>query len=541
MTPLKSHKKQQIIVLLFALAAVFIPVLLIEYKVLNITHGIFMYPLDDTFIHMSIAKNIAFHGNWGINTNEFASASSSILYSLLLAASFRIFSIHVAIPFIINAVAAVLLIITIQRWLQKQGISFLYQALILFAVIFFTPIPIMIVSGMEHTLQCLFSFLFIFQFSNWVNKELNSTNEKWKIPSLLLLYGALTTAIRYEGMFVVIIVCAILLYYKKIKLSLLFGIVSLSPLIIFGIYSIMKGSFFFPNSVLLKSTTAPLSINGIAHTLSTILIEKFTVPSTGITSLATQRLLIILPLAYIIFYKQLKQNLQYAYILIILVCTTLLHLAFASTGWFYRYEAYLILGSVTIICTLIYKFGKEISFFTFSKKALVTLVVLFALFFPMVLRSAAAFTKATQACVNIYEQQFQMSRFFSKYYNNQSVAANDIGAITFFKGGNNLDLWGLGNIEVARSRKENYYTPEFLDSLSRKTNTRVAIVYDSWFSDSLLRKWNKVATWRIQNNVVCGDDIVSFYAIDKTAEPSLKKNLQEYQSDLPGDVTVKYY
>lgn len=541
MAPSKSDKKHNFIVLLLAFAAVFIPVLLIEYNVLHFTKGVFMYPLDDTFIHMSIAKNVAFYGNWGINKHEFASASSSILYSLLLAGSFRIFSIHIIIPFIINAVAAVLLVIVIQKWLQKQNISFFYQTLILLAVIFLTPVPITVVSGMEHTLQCLFSFLFIFQFSDWINRELTTSQEKWKLPPSLALYGALTTAIRYEGMFVVAVVCLILLYHKKIGLSFLLGFISLFPLIIFGIYSMMKGGYFFPNSVLLKSINAPLSISGIAHMLTTILIEKLTVPGTGITSLATQRLLIILPLTYIVFYKQLKQNFQYAYILIILTCTTLLHLAFAATGWFYRYEAYLILGSVTIICTLMYKFGKEMSFFTFSKKALVTLIVLFALFFPMILRSAAAFTKASQACVNIYEQQFQMSKFFSRYYNDQSVAANDIGALTFYKDGNNLDLWGLGNTVVARSRKENYCTPAFLDSLSRKTNTSVAVVYDSWFSDSLLRRWNKVATWQIRNNVICGDDIVSFYAIDKAVKPSLQENLKEYQAKLPPDVTVKYY
>ena len=40
-----------------------------------------------------------------------------------------------------------------------------------------------------------------------------------------------------------------------------------------------------------------------------------------------------------------------------------------------------------------------------------------------------------------------------------------------------------------------------------------AIVYDSWFDSSLLNKWKKVATWQIQNNVICGDATVSFYAV----------------------------
>ncbi|MGN6618629.1 MAG: hypothetical protein ACTHJ5_15765 [Ilyomonas sp.] len=533
---------KQIVVFIAALALVFIPVLLIEYKVFNFTKGIFMYPLDDTFIHMTIAKNISLHDNWGMNTNEFASASSSILYSLLLAASFRVFSVQVIVPFIINAIAGVILMAVLQRWLQKQNIPALVQVIILACVIFFTPVPIIIISGMEHTLQCIFSFLFIFGFSRWLAIKLKEEKkERWKLPGSIFILGALTCSIRYEGMFIVAVVCLMLLYYRKIGLSFLLCIVSLSPLIIFGIYSVIKGSYFLPNSVLIKSATAPLSVSGIIHTISDILIDKLTIQKGGITSLATQRLLIILPLTYLIFYRQLKQNIEYAYILLILIFTTLLHLAFASTGWFYRYEAYLMLGSVTIIGVILYKYLNEISFSFIRKTSLIIIVALFALFFPLILRSTAAFSKAAQACINIYEQQFQMAKFVHEFYNNETVAANDIGAITFYKDGNNLDLWGLGNIEVARSREGNYYTPGFLDSLSRKKDADVAIVYDSWFSDSLLHKWNKVATWQIKNNVICGDDIVSFYAIDETAASPLKENLKKYQSSLPSDVTVKYY
>ena len=65
------------VVLILALLAVFVPVTLIEYYVIRHTNGTFMYPLDDTFIHMALAKNLAFYGNWGMNRYAFASASSS--------------------------------------------------------------------------------------------------------------------------------------------------------------------------------------------------------------------------------------------------------------------------------------------------------------------------------------------------------------------------------------------------------------------------------------------------------------------------------
>jgi hypothetical protein len=70
---------------------------------------------------------------------------------------------------------------------------------------------------------------------------------------------------------------------------------------------------------------------------------------------------------------------------------------------------------------------------------------------------------------------------------------------------------------------------------------KLAIVYDDWFDDALLQRWTKVATWQIQNNVICGGDTVSFYAMDKDSGADLKRNLTEYAKSLPPDVTVKYY
>ena len=46
--------------------------------------GIFSYILDDAYIHMALAEQIA-NGHYGINAGEYASPSSSILWPFLLA------------------------------------------------------------------------------------------------------------------------------------------------------------------------------------------------------------------------------------------------------------------------------------------------------------------------------------------------------------------------------------------------------------------------------------------------------------------------
>ncbi len=533
--PHKSNILPDFIILIIAFAALFTPIIIIETGVMHTTHGIFMYPLDDTFIHLDIAKNLAQHGTWGITKNVFASASSSIFYTLLLAACFKIFTVNYFFPFIINCIAGIILLIVVQQWLKKQNINSFTQILILFCLIFFTPLPTLIISGMEHTFQCLFVFLFVFKFSDWLQKN-NSSNQKTKLPFSVYLYGMLVTSIRFEGLFLIAVVCIILLFDKKIITAFLLGFISILPIVFFGIYSIHEGSYFLPNSVLLKSETQGVSF---VTFMSNILIDKLTVSLT-ITALATQRLLIILPIIFLLFYKKLKENIAYKIALIILIFVTLLHLSFAATGWFYRYEAYLIFCATIIISVIFYKYWKE--FYTEIKSVrLILLLIIFALSFPFILRSGAAFTKAEQACVNIYEQQYQMAEFVKKYYPQKVVAVNDIGAVSFLTDAKVLDLWGLGNIDIAKSKKNNYWTPQFLDSISKSNNAKAAIIYDSWFDKDLLSKWKKVATWKIQNNVICGDDTVSFYAVDSTDENVLKNNLINFKTSLPADVQVNYY
>jgi hypothetical protein len=159
----------------------------------------------------------------------------------------------------------------------------------------------------------------------------------------------------------------------------------------------------------------------------------------------------------------------------------------------------------------------------------------------VVLRGTTALDKAAQACINIYEQQYQMAIFTNRYYNQSTVALNDIGAVGYFTDTKIVDLWGLASVEVARSRKQHYWTPEFLDSLCKANKVEMAIIYDVWFSDLLTKKWNKAATWQIQNNVICGDSFVSFYTIDSSAKNTLQQRLRSFEARLPPSVTVKYY
>ena len=531
------HRGSAAWVIYLAWLCAFLPLALIIFSGMKGTQGLFTYPVDDTYIHLKIAQNLAEQGNWGINPGEFNSASSSILYTILLAGLLKIFPGAVLLPLIINAIAGTILLILIWKWLTRQGFRPASQFLILLLIIFFVPLPVLMLSGMEHVLQCIFAFLFISGFLNW-----SKNNFQGKLPGYLLLYAILLVLTRYEGLFIIAGACVVLLSKRRLTNSILLGSVSLFPVILFGIISIIKGSYFLPNSLLVKSEAIQFSISGISRSFNQILVEKFMFAKAGITLLATQRLLLLLPLVFLLFRRKLSSAPAWPNVLIILMIAVFLQLVLADTGKFYRYEASLVLLSVLMIAMIMVSFGKELWEQISKLEKVLGILVLSFIIFPLVLRSMAGFTKAPGAIVNIHDQQYQMGKFLQQYFPDDAIAANDIGAISYLRtNGKIVDLWGLATLEIAKSKKGGYWNGAFLDSISRKKGAKMAIVYESWIGKSLPASWEKIATWRIRDNVVAGDDIVSFYAIDPLLSRQLDQQLREYQKQLPATVRVDYY
>jgi hypothetical protein len=75
-----------------------------------------------------------------------------------------------------------------------------------------------------------------------------------------------------------------------------------------------------------------------------------------------------------------------------------------------------------------------------------------------------------------------------------------------------------------------------IERLSKQTGTRIAIIYDNWFIGGVPPEWTRVGRWTIQNNVMCGGDTVSFYAVDPAEIAYLSESLTDFSSRLPADV-----
>jgi hypothetical protein len=530
-------------VLPLALLGLLLPVVILEIGILRQTGGVFCYGLDDPFIHLAIGKNLAQHGVWGTTPYEFVSASSSILFPLLIAGLMKLTGPIVIVPFILNLGAAIVLLIVVQNWLKKQGLSPMGQLLILFALIYLTPLPITVMIGMEHTLQLLLCFLFVTSFSNALAGQGSSGAKSRTLPWKVLLYGALMMACRYECGILIITAALILLFYERIVATLQLVIFSFLPIVLFGIYALYNGSNFIPNSVLLKSRAPQMTLSGLYDFFTSQLYERL-VSAVGphiYNSASVQRLVLILPLMYVVFFNQVRLQPAYRYIIFLLTAGLLAHLSFANTDRSSRYEAYLVGCSMIFILFLIIRHGGEIWHRWSGAAKWASGFIAFILYFPLVLRSGRAFTDIGQASINIFDQQYQMGAFFHKYYNNEGIALNDIGAVSYLTEGRKLDLIGLSSNEIAKARLSGNYTPQVVARAVNKDAVKVAVLFDFWFPPQFYAGWIPVGTWTIKNNIICLGPTVTFFAVDTSQRQDLKDNLQKYERLLPKGVQAVYY
>jgi hypothetical protein len=226
--------------------------------------------------------------------------------------------------------------------------------------------------------------------------------------------------------------------------------------------------------------------------------------------------------------------------IIIFIATIFLHMQFAKIGRLYRYEAYLEALGIVVMGISLRKYLPEKLPIEIDKRLILRCIIVTLILFPFVLRGMVLLTRIPQATKNIYEQQYQMGLFVRKFYPGQTVAANDIGAINYLADIKCFDLWGLGNVEVGRARRRNLYNSQHIYELTRSAQVKFAMVYDDWFEKDgiggIPSQWINVGKWKILNNVVCGSDTVSFYAVDSSELDNLIENLRDFSSHLPKNV-----
>ena len=516
----------------------------------HVNNGHLVYALDDPYIHMAIAKNVAHSHVWGVTPFGFSSASSSPLWVAVLSAVYFCFGVSVGAPLVLNLLFASLVLLVSWRVLRSHGMPDHWILTVQVLVICLTPLPFLIFDGMEHTLHTVVTILAVF----YAARLLEQPEDCGPIRCCGLLGLAfLVSSIRYEGIFFTIAVAVLFLIRKRIVVAFLTSLAGTGPILLFGIWSVRHGWPLLPPPVVLKSSlVSTATLYGRLHGLI----------GTGTSNVrnAPHLLgLILLSLSYHLARsyrdRAVWDRLNVASAIFTLIA--LAHITCAGVGWGYRYEAYLVALGLVVVSIQLLRCAHHPLELPLGRQATlaqnVAVVLLRALLAPLlalggllslilVSRGAAAFYILVPATHNIYEQQYQMARFVRKYYQGSSVALSDIGAVNFYADVHCLDLRGLASLPVAKAWEESALNSAVISRLARETNTRVAIVSEAWLYEPNARvsllpgQWLREGTWTIQHNFVCASDKVTFFSVGPAEETRLARGLREFSSELPPDV-----
>lgn len=497
------------------------------------TGGMFVYPLDDSYIHLAMARTLLLHHVWGIGVTGFASASSSPGWTVLLATTDALIGRHLVNGIVLNIISAVAMFFVVDYALKifRPAAMLWFRYFTLLVILFCTPLTSLTMIGMEHVAQTLSVLLFVALGAQVLALEPRLSVSRRMMISLSLI-AVFAGAIRYETAFVVIPLCICLVLRRRVGLAVTVAFCSAMAPIAFGFYFYKKSGFWLPFSVMSKALGQPPAT-----------IKYFVDQTHGFRSLVPAILLVwLLRFRKLHFWDSSQLLLFFAF------CITLLHLALAPTGWLMRYESYLSALCLFSLCvaaaevrapqTLI----EDVDRSSMMRRSAMVLLALFVLGigFDMSRRAIHGIVEPLQASEDRFLEHIQMARFVSGAYDHNTVVVNDIGTIAFYSHAHLLDVIGLGSVEPIHAIHDRHsYTAVDVGSWASSQHASIAILQTQWrrVSDVIPPTWTKVQTWTIPRNVVFRDYDISFFAVTPKEIPRLCANLQKFTLPAQDKVT----
>ncbi len=495
----------------------------------HLTDGLFVYPLDDSYIHLALARTLASHHTWGLHAGEFASASSSPGWTLLLTATDLVFGAHLLTPLVLNAILVVALLFALDTGLclLRPGAHLALRYALLLTVLFASPITNLAFIGMEHvaqTLSILLTVLFAARLLSLPPGARLPTGE----TAALLAAAAAAGAFRYEAVFAVLPITLLLLLRRRVALAVLFAASSALGPLAFGLYSHHLSGFWLPFSVMMKSTiNLPPKMNPV---------RRFLFLSAG----GTFRPVLVLPLLLWLLRRRFHRFWSPSQIALLLSSTiTAAHLALAPTRWLMRYEAYFIALFLFVFyvalphISSLTELTARLRLLVPIDKAIAAALALVALSLSpfLVYRSWVGVVRGPRASLDRFDEHIQMARFVAQFYNHDTVVANDVGAIAFYTSAHLLDPVGLASDRPVRDLRGGHpISSDDLAAWAAAEHASIAVLQPTWtyIRPLIPAAWTPVGSWTLARNLVFGDLVVGFYAADPQAVPRLCQSLEQY-------------
>jgi hypothetical protein len=489
----------------------------ILFQILVLNGGRLVYTLDDAYIHLAVAENIA-RGTYGVNLGESSAPSSSILYPFLLAPFGRLGGLELA-PLAIGLVAS---LATVRVWSRivasalalpdlPRGRAFA-PMLVTFLIVGTNLVGVLF-TGMEHSLQLFATALLIWGLV--VERE--TGRGRW----WLWLAVVLGPLVRYENLALSLPALAYLFLRGHRRASLATLAVLTLSVGAFSAFLLASGHGILPTSVLIK-TGAIGGDGGFEGLVGGIVGRLF----------LRQGALLALMLALLVTVAIGQGDRDDRQLAAWCAAGVLAHLVMGPFGSLERYELYV--WSAALLTGLLV-FRVPLRRLVAATPPLPLLVgasgVTLALAFPYV----HATLKTPLGSNNIFEQHVQMHRFVTEFYDGP-VAVIDLGRVSFRNDRYVLDLWGLGLRRAAEARIRG--DESYMVELVREYDVDLAMLYGAWYPDPPAG-WTAVGDMRLgKARLTPAEDRVTFYALSAEAEPRIRSLLEDFRATLPRGVEL---
>jgi hypothetical protein len=489
--------------------------------ILRLNEGHLAYTLDDPYIHLALAENIA-TGHYGVNLGEHSAPASSILWPLLLAPLAGT-ALGPTAPLVLNLLAAALAIAIFSRIVAAAlpsgngSATRVGQNLLVCLLVLATNLVGLVFTGMEHSLQILATAVVVLGIIHIGTKD--------RVPWWLLAAIIVGPLIRYENAAVSAIGILYLLFTRRWKAFWIASIVTGVALLAFSAYLHSLDLYPVPTSVVAKS--GPVAGKGDMLSIFRNLLDNLT---------RTQGILVALGIVLLTAVALRRDRTPHDRILASSAALGLaLHMVIGRFGWFHRYEIY---AWCALLLTLIYLHRDAINTWVQSEPGWKFAAVVV----PMTLAISWSYIYDLRlvplASNNVYEQHFQMHRFATQFYR-KPIAVNDIGWVTYGNEAYVLDLVGLSSIEALRAQWENT-GPAWMNRLAEKHDIKAAMIYPSVFA-AIPDNWKLLATLHLsRRKITVFKDAVAVYALNAEIVPELSTVLREFAASLPKDVKLEF-
>ncbi len=433
--------------------------------------------IGDAAAHMVMARNFVDHGVWGLTPERFSSSSSSPLYTFLVALGFflvRQEAWRLWIPLLFNFLGGALFLHLSIRLLHLASRP-VWNSLLALALVFYVPLPLISLLGMEFTLAIATATLLL-----------------WTVlarhPAFRLILP-LAPLVRYEFLFLVLGLAAIRWIHREFREGLEILFLGGLGVGMYGLISVVHGGTFFPLTLTHRSNLPPdvyLWLPRFFQNFRTNLLNGMEV--TGLLALGWWGLS-----------RGGKREFWQGWLLVTSLGTAL-HFALARTGNYLSYEAYAVGLSMLGLAGV-----------ALSTPPSAVQKLLLAGFFVIPLPRMMGVLQLPSLAWGSFRTVY-LPLLWGEEGMEQSVRlATDSPTFAWWMGVRVSDLYGLSHARLSRMWRHGQ-----VDSLvehARQEGACIAVTRERVFRAALERQGTLVGTWVVEHSAVDPEGIVWFYCL----------------------------